>query len=708
MQVRQSIPSCHAGAAYLVPPTAAPVGAAGVRSAMAGPRSLKADAGFAAEAADLPWDEDVRTACAQRRTAFGTALESFVRSGERIAVFGDYDVDGMCSTASMVMALSDARAWLARDVAAYGSPADRAAAHGISYVIPDRRDGYGLSLRAVEVIAASGVRCVVACDNGTNAIRPLMRAAELGIDVLVADHHPPSPETGSAAFWAGAAGRSLACNPMLAGDLRDLLVGIGHGLEMCAATVVDLVIAELHARLGLGKGHPHGAVLAGIATVTDVMPVRGINRRLAAVALSALATGRGLPGLSEIAARHLVKSKAIETAAQLSERLDGALDAEFVGFQLGPRLNACGRTGNASVGAEVLLSSADEAVALVYEVEALNEERKGRERQALAAVAELVDAGKPLADALWECVAGAPPGERLRVFGTSDGTGFMAIVPGVVAIACSPAADSGVAGLVAGKLASALGCAVLYCGMSARADGSTRLSGSGRVPRGSPLLAVSVGDAASKVFDAIGGRAGGHSAAFGASVDCAAGRTALLAAMRRAAVGIATLSCESLARLGTEELASVRGEGMGDAGTAAGICDLSVAASEMTPELAGAIAEIGPFGRGFEAPLLHVDLPFAWVERRGTGGTFSLSSTMPRNGKVIAFSSSFPGGADRIFEDGTAERLASGGCGIIGSLKRSFYGCGKEGARWRGPSAELVVEAIVEREGQQARLPGSA
>lgn len=701
-----------AGGRYVVPARApAPAGAAGLAAAMAAARALSGYPGFAAEAAGTGRDAALRDACASARTPFGAALAAEAASSRRIAVFGDYDVDGMCSAAAALIALTLARE-AEGGAAGRGGWRERAARCGISLRVPERSDGYGLQPRNVEAMRADGTETVLAVDNGTNAVAALLRAEALRMRVLVVDHHPP--EAAALALWRGA-GPRRALNPLLPGPLADLLGRMGMAAEMCAAQVVDLAAAELHARLGVGDGERHGSVLAGIATVTDVMPLRSQNRDVVRSALRRMASGDCLPGVALMTGQHLVRQKVLDRVDGLCGDLAGALDAEYLGFQLGPRLNACGRTGHAAAGVDLLLSDAEGAWGLSDRIELLNGERKARERAALDAVAPLTAAAAGRPTALWDLVGdpgagAAEAGAACLVMALEDSSAVIALVPGVIAVVASSTGDGGVAGLAAGRIAAALGAPTLFCGMAgdpAAPGGRVWAAGSGRVPQGSPLLAVEVGKVASRVFAGLGAdaRAGGHSAAFGASAWLPSGARPLAAAVRAVACRMAAGIAADVRALGPEGIAAAKGEGRGDAGTAEGICDASVAMADVGPGLLAAVEGIGPFGRGHPAPRIHVDLPACSAGAMGVNGSFTVEAGQGRAGvRVIGFGKDFPGGLEGLHKSGAAARMASEGCGAVGRLKASYYRFG--GMRWGGPSAELVLDALVERCGRPADLGG--
>lgn len=273
------------------------------------------------------------------------AIEKF----EQIAVFGDYDVDGACSSALLI------DFWRAA-----GAP--EPLLH-----IPDRIiEGYGPNVEAIRDLAARGATLLVTVDCGTSSHDAFAAANALGLDVIVLDHHQ-APEILPDA---------LVVNPNRLDDLS------GQG-ALCAAGVVFLVLIglsrTLRARGWWSDDRPEPDLLAALdlvalATVADVSPLARLNRALVAKGLMVMA-GRSRPGLA-----------ALMDAA----RLDGPPRAYHLGFALGPRINAGGRIGDAGLGARLLtLADGAEAHRIALELDRLNGERQVVERSILEqAVAE--------------------------------------------------------------------------------------------------------------------------------------------------------------------------------------------------------------------------------------------------------------------------------------------------------------------------------
>jgi single-stranded-DNA-specific exonuclease len=260
-----------------------------------------------------------------------TILEH-VERGTRIVVHGDYDVDGVCSTTILVEAL-------------------RALGADPAWHIPGRADGYGLSQDTVDRLAAQGCGLLVTADCAVTAVAEVESAMARGVDVVVTDHHR--------------AGERLppctVVHPALGGYPFP---------ELCAAGVAHKLSAVLRAGAGLDPGGADEELdLVALATICDLVPLRGENRRLVREGLRALArTAR--PGL-----RALMRVTALD---------EGSIDERAVGFRLGPRLNAAGRLRHAETALELLLTR-DEARAaeVADDLDLLNHERRDAETRAL-------------------------------------------------------------------------------------------------------------------------------------------------------------------------------------------------------------------------------------------------------------------------------------------------------------------------------------
>ncbi|MFM8747944.1 MAG: single-stranded-DNA-specific exonuclease RecJ [Aestuariivirga sp.] len=263
-------------------------------------------------------------------------LAEAVVAGERIGVIADYDVDGVSSAALLTQFLK---------------------AVGVSarVHIPDRlTEGYGPSAQAVEDLRAQGTQLLITLDCGVMAHDPLARAAELGLVTLIVDHHQAGELLPDA---------HAVINP----NRQDDMSGLGY---LCAAGVTFMFVAAvnkaLRGRGWYGPSRPEPNLLAwlqlvSLATVCDVVPLKGLNRAYVT------------QGLKVMARRENLGLAALADAARLKRQPD----TYALGYLLGPRINAAGRIGNAALALR-LLTTADrgEAAQIAQELERLNRERQ--------------------------------------------------------------------------------------------------------------------------------------------------------------------------------------------------------------------------------------------------------------------------------------------------------------------------------------------
>ena len=266
-----------------------------------------------------------------------------VRSGEKIGIISDYDVDGVSSAALML-----------RFLRAVG-----ATAH---VYIPDRvSEGYGPSEKAVQALKDEGTNLLLTLDCGVLSHDPLAHAATLGLETIIVDHHQAGAELPEA---------HAVINP----NRQDDVSGQGH---LCAAGVVMILVATTN-KLLREQGHYTGTIaepnmlqwleLVALATVCDVVPLKGLNRAYVTQGLKIMAR-RENPGLAALA-----------DVAGLKRRPD----VYALGFMLGPRLNAAGRVGHADE-ALALLTATDkgEAANLARNLDDLNRKRQTIEMRAV-------------------------------------------------------------------------------------------------------------------------------------------------------------------------------------------------------------------------------------------------------------------------------------------------------------------------------------
>ena len=268
-------------------------------------------------------------------------LADAVARRESVAIFGDYDVDGACSSAL-----------LARFLAAWGLKP--------RVYIPDRMtEGYGPNARAIEALAREGATLIVTLDCGTTSIEALAAARPLGADVVVVDHHQADERLPEVAALV---------NP----NRHDDVSGLGH---LCAAGVTFMLLVAVARELRRRDGDAPAPIdllemldLVALATVCDVVPLRGLNRAYVA------------RGLQAIRQRRNTGLRALADAAGLAV----PPTAYHLGFVLGPRINAGGRIGDAGLGARLLaLADETEAARIAVLLDRLNRERKAIETQML-------------------------------------------------------------------------------------------------------------------------------------------------------------------------------------------------------------------------------------------------------------------------------------------------------------------------------------
>lgn len=266
-----------------------------------------------------------------------------VKDKETIAIFGDYDVDGATSTALMVRVL-------------------RAAGLDPLFHIPDRLfEGYGPNIDAIRKLAERGATLLVTVDCGSTSHEALAEANKLGMDVIVIDHHQAPDDLPYA---------TAIVNPHRADDLSGLGQLAAVGLVFMTAAALS---RELRKRNYWGGSLPEPDLLplldlVALGTVADVVPLTGLNRAFVKKGLVALKNreNEGLRALMDVA------------------RLDSSPTPFHLGFVLGPRINAGGRIGDATLGTRLLVTDDPaEANRIAAELDRLNRERQAVEKMTL-------------------------------------------------------------------------------------------------------------------------------------------------------------------------------------------------------------------------------------------------------------------------------------------------------------------------------------
>ncbi len=271
-------------------------------------------------------------------------LKEKIREGKRIRIIGDYDIDGVCATYILL-----------RGLRALGAKVDTD--------IPDRkRDGYGLNRELVKRAGQDGADTILTCDNGIAAVEEIAYAKELGMTVIVTDHHEVQQELPPA---------DIIVNPRQEGCPYPFK-------KLCGAAIAWKLVKLL------GAAEEDLLMFAGFATVGDVMALEGENRILVREALKLLQKTRH-PGMS-----------ALIEANELDRK---RISAFHIGFVLGPCINASGRLDTAKRALE-LLDTEDPVLAAerARELKRLNDERKGMTNQGVERAIDLIEHSSLLDD----------------------------------------------------------------------------------------------------------------------------------------------------------------------------------------------------------------------------------------------------------------------------------------------------------------------
>ncbi len=253
-----------------------------------------------------------------------------VNKNEKITVYGDYDVDGITSTAILVSFLRK-----------HGADCD--------YYIPDRREeGYGINVSAIEKIASSGTKLIITVDCGITATNEIKKAKELGMEVIVTDHHECKDELPKA---------SVILNPKQPGCGYPFkkLAGVGVVFKLLVALTTRL-------KYHLKQLYDEYLDLVAIGTIADVMPLVGENR---------IIVKRGLALIP------YTVNKGVKAIIDASDTDTGHITTNTVGFIIAPKINAAGRVGDPKCAVELLLAT-DDVTARNY-AEILTEENHQRQ-----------------------------------------------------------------------------------------------------------------------------------------------------------------------------------------------------------------------------------------------------------------------------------------------------------------------------------------
>ncbi|WP_299407735.1 single-stranded-DNA-specific exonuclease RecJ [Acaryochloris sp. IP29b_bin.148] len=367
-----------------------------------------------------------------------TLLKTAIASRYKIAICGDYDADGMTSTALLLRVL-------------------RALDADVDYAIPSRmQEGYGINQRIVEEFAADGVKLVLTVDNGIAAYDPIARARELGLTVIITDHHDLPPQLPPA---------NAILNPKLVPEDSPYRGLAGVGVAYVLATLLAQEQGDLTLTTPLLE-------LFTLGTIADLAPLVGVNRRWLQRGLALLPHSRlaGVQALMQVSG----------CAAS-----DQALKPDAIGFRLGPRINAVGRIGDPQTVIELLTTDDPEvAFARAMQCEQANQRRRQLCAEIEAEAIDLVEILIRQEQAPWR-----PDGDWV----------IMLVHPGW---------HHGVIGIVASRLVECYGLPVFI----ATYEDETQIRGSARgIPEFDVFAALQACD------DALS-RYGGHRAAGGFSL----------------------------------------------------------------------------------------------------------------------------------------------------------------------------------------------
>lgn len=432
-------------------------------------------------------------------------LAQAVLTGESLTVYGDYDVDGATSAALLIRLL-------------------RMLGHPARYYIPDRLlEGYGPSGEALVRLGAEGSSLIVTVDCGAMAYEALEMAHTAGIDVIVVDHHKCAAQLPLA---------TALVNPNRL-DEDDLAAAHGHLAAVGVAFLLAVATVRLLRQRGFFANRPEPDLfslldLVALGTVADVAALHGLNRALVA------------QGLKVMAQRQNIGMAALIDASRLTR----APTCSDLGFALGPRINAGGRVGEATLGVRLLTTEdPDEARAIAAQLSQLNEERRAIE----AAVQEAAEAQLET--------------QHNRAVVLLAGAGWH---PGVI-------------GIVAGRIKEKSGRPAIVIALDADEHGNGK--GSGRSIPGVDLGAAII--AAREAGLLIAG--GGHAMAAGLTVD--PGRLSALAEFLDERLGTAVIAAQSNQALQL---------------------DLAVAPGGLVPPLVETLESAGPYGMGWPGPRIAV------------------------------------------------------------------------------------------------------
>ena len=273
-------------------------------------------------------------------------IDEALKNGEHITVFGDYDADGVTSTALVYSYLKSRGAC-------------------VDYYIPDRTEGYGMNCEVIDRLNERGTRLIVTVDNGISAVDEVAHAAEIGIDVVVTDHHRTGESLPAAVAVVDPHREDCGC------EFEDW-AGVGVAFKLVSA---------LSGSDGYDILEQYGDIIS-LGTVADIVPLTGENRIIVRSGVAFL-NAAASDGTLRIGIAALLE------AAGSAEKLNSS----GVAFKLAPRINAAGRMGSAERALKLLLTGdIAEAKELAAEICAANAERQNVETQISETACELIEA----------------------------------------------------------------------------------------------------------------------------------------------------------------------------------------------------------------------------------------------------------------------------------------------------------------------------
>jgi single-stranded-DNA-specific exonuclease len=450
-------------------------------------------------------------------------LDAAIAAGDPVLLYSDYDVDGNTGAAILFDILGRLGA-------------------KVSVHVPDReKDGYGLKIERLRRAHAEGIKVVISIDNGVTAVAEAAFCREVGLDLIITDHHTMKAELPQAlAVIHPRVPGSRYPNPHIcgAGVAFKLAWAIAQHRGHAGANGTKKPSPELRERLLAGLA------LVALGTVADVVALQGENRALVRFGLKTLALGP-TPGL-----RALLGVADAERAQRSNEKV--VLDATHIGFQLAPRLNAAGRMGDASRAYRLLAATTDaEAQALAAELDRENSRRRSLQKETTDSVRAEVE----------------------RVYGREI------MAPGLVV--AGEGWKLGVVGIVAAKVVEDTRRPALVLSVTTTAEGQLA-KGSGRSVPGVDLLRCL--DRCKDLLETYGG----HAAACGLTI-----KHERLEAFREA--WTASVAAE---------LALDGGSGDSTVGEHTLEIDLEVELKDVHQALLVDLSLLEPFGQGNRAPLL--------------------------------------------------------------------------------------------------------